>query len=111
MAALVAVPALVVRGQSALDGFDPDRDGLIRALGVQPDGKILIGGYFTSVLGVARHSIARSNSDAEFICFSLTSYQTLFTTRRRHIDLDPVLDALRSRLSLFQTCSRRINHR
>ncbi len=52
------------RGQSALDGFDPNVNGLaIRVVVVQPDGKILIGGDFTSVLGVARNNIARLNSD------------------------------------------------
>ena len=30
---------------------------------MQPDGKILIGGIFTSVLGVARSNIARLNAD------------------------------------------------
>ena len=33
------------------------------ATAVQPDGKILIGGTFTSVLGVARNNIARLNTD------------------------------------------------
>src|SRR5438552_1696577 len=52
-----------VRGQSALDGFDPNADGLVRVVVVQPDGKILIGGDFTTVLGVARSRIARLNPD------------------------------------------------
>ena len=33
------------------------------ATAVQPDGKILIGGIFTSVLGVTRNNIARLNTD------------------------------------------------
>ena len=33
------------------------------ATAVQPDGKILIGGFFTSVLGVTRNNIARLNTD------------------------------------------------
>ena len=33
------------------------------ATAVQPDGKILIGGNFTTVLGVARNNIARLNTD------------------------------------------------
>ena len=36
---------------------------LLFATAVQPDGKILIGGSFTSVLGVTRHNIARLNTD------------------------------------------------
>ena len=37
--------------------------GFVNAIAVQPDGKILIGGTFTAVLGVARNNIARLNSD------------------------------------------------
>ena len=33
------------------------------ATAVQPDGKILIGGSFSSVLGVPRNNIARLNTD------------------------------------------------
>ena len=33
------------------------------ATAVQPDGKILIGGSFTTVLGVTRNNIARLNTD------------------------------------------------
>ena len=50
-----------VRAQSALDGFDPNANGWVCAVVVQPDGKILIGGDFTTVLGVARNRIARLN--------------------------------------------------
>jgi uncharacterized delta-60 repeat protein len=35
----------------------------INATAVQPDGKILIGGYFQSVLGVTRNNLARLNAD------------------------------------------------
>ncbi len=35
----------------------------VLATAVQPDGKILIGGNFTTVLGVARNNIARLNTD------------------------------------------------
>ena len=35
----------------------------VLATAVQPDGKILIGGIFTSVLGVTRNNIARLNTD------------------------------------------------
>ena len=59
-----------VRGQSALDGFDPnaDKDGVVFAAVVQPDGKILIGGTFRMLspnggLTVMRNSIARLNPD------------------------------------------------
>ena len=35
----------------------------IRAVALQPDGKILVGGFFTTVGGVSRHGIARLNAD------------------------------------------------
>jgi len=49
IAVLLAGGATVVRGQSALDGFDPNANGAIRVVVVQPDGKILIGGDFTTL--------------------------------------------------------------
>ncbi len=57
-----------VRGQSALDSFDPNANGNVRVVVVQPDGKILIGGDFTTVapnggVPVTRNHIARLNSD------------------------------------------------
>jgi uncharacterized delta-60 repeat protein len=71
MAAVVLVPLLVtakVRGQSALDGFDPNANGTVGVVIVQPDGKILIGGDFTSLTPnggatVTRNRIARLNPD------------------------------------------------
>ena len=45
---LLAGGAAAVRGQSALDGFDPNANGSVRVVVVQPDGKILIGGDFTT---------------------------------------------------------------
>jgi uncharacterized delta-60 repeat protein len=35
----------------------------VRAIAIQPDGKILIGGFFGKVLGVTRNNIARLNTD------------------------------------------------
>src|SRR5438874_668046 len=60
--------AAAVRGQSALDGFDPNANGAVRAVVVQPDGKILIGGDFTTLspnggAAVTRNYIARLNPD------------------------------------------------
>src|SRR6266446_6587314 len=57
-----------VRGQSALDSFDTNANGNVRVVVVQPDGKILIGGDFTTVapnggVPVTRNHIARLNSD------------------------------------------------
>src|SRR5204862_342447 len=52
----------------ALDGFDPNANGAIHAVVVQPDGKILIGGEFTTLspnggAAVTRNYIARLNPD------------------------------------------------
>src|ERR1700680_4173948 len=63
VALVLAGGAAGVRGQSALDGFDPNANGTIRVVVVQPDGKILIGGDFTSVRGTPRNRIARLNPD------------------------------------------------
>jgi uncharacterized delta-60 repeat protein len=53
---------------SAVDGFDPNANGTIRAVVVQPDGKILIGGDFTTLSpnglnAIPRNHIARLNPD------------------------------------------------
>src|SRR4051812_22219009 len=48
-AVLLAIGATAVRGQSALDGFDPNPNNLVLALVVQPDGKIVIGGGFSTL--------------------------------------------------------------
>ena len=57
-----------VRGQSALDGFDPNVNDIVRVVVVQPDGKILIGGDFAALspnggAAVTRNRIARLNPD------------------------------------------------
>jgi uncharacterized delta-60 repeat protein len=46
-------------------GFDPDTGayGIVFALSQQADGKVLIGGDFTTVNGTARNRIARLNAD------------------------------------------------
>jgi uncharacterized delta-60 repeat protein len=65
---LLVLMAVAVRGQSALDGFDPKPNGAVRVVVVQPDGKILIGGDFTTLspnrgAAVKRNCIARLNAD------------------------------------------------
>src|SRR5438046_1245562 len=66
--ALLTGAAATARGQSALDGFDPNANGAVHAVVVQPDGKILIGGDFTTLSpnggpAVTRNYIARLNPD------------------------------------------------
>src|SRR6266446_5082277 len=68
IAVLLAGGAEAVRGQSALDGFDPNANGAIRVVVVQPDGKILLGGEFSTLspnggVPITRNRIARLNPD------------------------------------------------
>src|SRR6202171_6622796 len=65
---LLVLIAAAVRGQSALDGFDPNANGIVNVVVVQPDGKILLGGDFTTLspnggVAVTRIRIARLNPD------------------------------------------------
>ena len=55
--------ASAVRGQSALDGFDPNANFFVRVVVVQPDGKIIVGGEFTILSGISRNRIARLKQD------------------------------------------------
>src|SRR3989440_295342 len=70
LAATIAFFAVtsVTYAQSALDGFDPNANGPVRVVVVQPDGKILLGGDFTTLspnggTAVTRNHIARLNVD------------------------------------------------
>ena len=65
---LLALIAATVRGQAVLDGFDPNADGIVYVVVVQPDGKVLIGGDFSTLSPnggalVTRNRIARLNPD------------------------------------------------
>jgi hypothetical protein len=46
---LLLASGAAVHGQSAVDGFDPNANGLVWPVVVQADGKILIGGNFTTL--------------------------------------------------------------
>jgi len=52
-----------VLGQGGLDSFNPNANGRVRALAVQSDGRIVIGGNFTSVSTTNRNHVARVNAD------------------------------------------------
>lgn len=45
------------------DEFDPGANGSVRVLAIQADGKILVGGNFTSLGGLVRNYIGRLNVD------------------------------------------------
>jgi hypothetical protein len=47
--AILLTGATTGRGQSALDGVDPNANGAIRVVAVQPNGQILLGGEFTTL--------------------------------------------------------------
>ncbi|MBU0715584.1 MAG: hypothetical protein KJ964_09550 [Verrucomicrobia bacterium] len=46
-------------GQYAEDGFNPDANDFVYAIATQADGKIILGGNFDTIGGVARTSVAR----------------------------------------------------
>jgi len=48
---------------SVVDGFNPNANDLVHSIAVQTDGKILVGGNFTSIGGQTRNHIARLNLD------------------------------------------------
>jgi len=55
-----------LNADGTLDGFftvGTGTDGIVRAIAIQSDGKIVIGGAFTSYNGTARTRIARLNTD------------------------------------------------
>ncbi|HVW20936.1 MAG TPA: delta-60 repeat domain-containing protein [Opitutaceae bacterium] len=64
-----SAPSLVAQTPSASDGFDPNVNGVINAMALQPNGQIVIGGNFTTVQPnealspTARNRIARINAD------------------------------------------------
>src|SRR5437016_9545398 len=75
--------AAAVRGQSALDGFDPNANGTVSVVVVQPDGKILIGGDFTTLspnggAAVTRNRIARLNPDGTLDAFNPNANGTVY---------------------------------
>ncbi len=64
LACLVLASLLAASAQAqGIDSFNPNANGRVRAIVVQSDGRILIGGNFTSVGGTARNRIARLNAD------------------------------------------------
>jgi uncharacterized delta-60 repeat protein len=58
LAALAAL-ASEVRAQTVVEAFDPNTNGTVRALAVQADGRVLLGGHFTTVQGQNRNYLAR----------------------------------------------------
>lgn len=69
---LVIAGAETAHAQTFDPGFNAAANGLVKAVAVQPDGKVLIGGDFSQVNGVTRRRLARLNADG--------SLDTAFTT-------------------------------
>ena len=59
----LALPARPAHAQSPDDGFNPGANDLVWALAVQSDGKIVVGGDFTTLGGQTRNRIGRLNAD------------------------------------------------
>src|SRR5438132_14266909 len=75
--------AAAVCGQSALDGFNPNANNIVYVVVVQPDGKILIGGGFTTLSPnggppVTRNHIARLNPDGTLDAFNPNANGTVY---------------------------------
>ena len=63
---LVILLALPAQAASPDDGFNPGANGIVRALAVQADGKIVVGGDFTTLGGDTRDHLGRLNPDGTF---------------------------------------------
>src|SRR5262245_33711030 len=53
----------VSQGETAVQGFAPNPNGPVVSLVAQPDGKLIVGGTFTTIHGQPRSRIARLNAD------------------------------------------------
>lgn len=60
---LVFTPRQSVFAAPATFTFDPKPNGPVYALALQPDGKILVGGQFTTLYGQLRNNFGRLNAD------------------------------------------------
>jgi hypothetical protein len=73
--AATVLRADAVRAQSAVDGFDPGANFIVRALLVQPDSRIVVGGWFSMLGGggtgvTPRNYLGRLNADGSAIDFA-----------------------------------------
>jgi hypothetical protein len=61
--AVLLAGGAAVRGQSALDGFDPNANDGVFSIEMQGDAKIVVGGRFTNIGGQTRRLFARLGND------------------------------------------------
>ncbi len=57
------VPLVFSQTPSAADGFAADVDGNVYVVATQPDGKLIVGGQFTTIASNNRSNLARLNAD------------------------------------------------
>src|SRR5205807_3193554 len=62
-----------------LDTFNPNANGTVYAMAVQADGRILLGGNFTSIGGQTRNNIVRLNSDGTLDAFDPNANERVFS--------------------------------
>jgi uncharacterized delta-60 repeat protein len=62
-ALFASLPAAAQTPGTIDSSFNPGANSVVRSLAVQADGKILVGGYFTTLGGQSRSNIARLNAD------------------------------------------------
>ena len=61
---MLLLAAATARAQSPIDGFDPGANDLVRAIAVDDQGRVYLGGRFTTVShGIARARLARLRPD------------------------------------------------
>lgn len=64
---ILCVGTAIARAQSAVDGFNPGADGTVRAIALEPDGQIIVGGDFSALGGetgtTPRSHLGRLNRD------------------------------------------------
>ena len=62
--------------------FDPDADSIVHSIALQPDGKIVVGGYFAAIGGQPRNRIARLMGAPDWRMHSTQVRTTLFSPSR-----------------------------
>ena len=93
----------------ALDtSFKPgaiDPNGRVNAIAVQPDGKILIGGSFTSINGTARSRLARLNADGSLDTAFVPVYSSTTTISQIALTSDGLIYVVNGTDSLLRLTS------
>ncbi|MBN8481486.1 MAG: hypothetical protein J0L88_07860 [Xanthomonadales bacterium] len=62
----LALAATLASAQPTVDGFDPNPNGTVTRMTVQPDGKVLVAGFFTQIAAQFRSRFVRLAADGTF---------------------------------------------